>query len=267
MAAPLTSSDKEDTSATAAKRSLEDGKPPYTVHLYVQKVATTIETITCDNYEELYAELLRRNTNWERDWPGSFGWINSNIPKKSKGKRSKVTVSPIKRDIATEQMYAAQVLNNGPNEKVGAFPEKESHDEVLRHNPNHDKEFPEEKQWTAKRSGFDKKPIATFDADASHTSKRSADIGKRYNGWEATPICNKDSFGGKADYNHINELMDTLLMQSGKPKVGAGPKKCAIAGCKDGNSIWYCNDVRSSPMPVFSGAYKPFLPSYQLLLM
>lgn len=109
-------------------------------------------------------------------------------------------------------------------------------------------------------SGFDRRTARTFDSDAgaSHTTKRSpTDLERRYDGWEATPICNKESFGGKADYNQVNELMDTLLMQNGKPEVGAGPKKCAMAGCKNGNSIWFCNDVSLS-FRVYS-SHSPFL--------
>ncbi|KAE9974852.1 hypothetical protein EG328_003581 [Venturia inaequalis] len=118
-------------------------------------------------------------------------------------------------------------------------------------------------------SGFDRRTARTFDSDAgaSHTTKRSpTDLERRYDGWEATPICNKESFGGKADYNQVNELMDTLLMQNGKPEVGAGPKKCAMAGCKNGNSIWFCNDPttiadieRASNQSLLWGPYRPNL--------
>lgn len=117
IAAPVTSLDDDDTSVTATKRSLADGKLPFTVHLYVQKDAATTETINCDNYEELYAELLKRNKHRHKDWPGSFGWINSNIPTKAKKKRSEAALQSIKRDDNT---YDVQVFKDGPHEKIKA---------------------------------------------------------------------------------------------------------------------------------------------------
>lgn len=277
LAAPAPSPGND---VTATKRSLEDGKPPYAVHLYIQKNAATADTITCDNYEQLYAELLKRNQNWDKDWPGSFGWINSNVPKKGKGKRevqfttkgddNSIPMQPTKRDGTPTpakrsdmtHYFRHQVFKDGPVVATPYQHFEDVHGIMLGLNPNFDQDFPA--ALSSDLGVHFKKVRATLqdliqrDDDAAalsstlpskdtiHTRRHSINLNKRYDGW-ATPLCNRDFFGGKADYNHINELMDTLLMQNGTPKVGAGPKKCAMAGCKDGNSIWFCNDVSFFP--------------------
>lgn len=222
---------------------------------------------------QLHAELLKLNPDWDRDFPQLAERFRQGLP-----------ITPLKT-----AKRSVNSVNSVPD-KTESFKRSESDDLEQKWAEGTDPVFHYDSEYTdhkrsippssAPENACFKSPnyvfnpengdsdlhtrTTTFDADAGLSlaqskdpiTKRSADLNKRYDGW-ATPICNSKAFGSKADYNQINELMDTLLMQNGNPKVGAGPKTCAMAGCKDGNSIWYCNDV--STYSIISPTFFPIL--------
>jgi hypothetical protein len=107
---------------------------------------------------------------------------------------------------------------------------EEVHAQLTKINPNHDAEF------------------------ALHNTNKPAPgttaLKKRADGWQSVRGCS--TRWEKALSTTVDDMILGLDAAKGKPNEGPGPGTCGQVSCKDDNSIWWCNDVKTPLSPFLS---------------